>query len=235
MKTLETPWKCFVRACKEIRIDPIAASRCLTNLGVVQTGITDLTRQQVHTAQREQGHSHAAKIDCSFLTKPGEALALLDSAQAFAMSQKAAARISQCTELAHFCCIGSQLRSQGQACDFGSTVKALVSRGSLLSIITASPLESMQVSNEVSHAAISARTARARGAEIIRTVKTALEAAIAPLMTALEVRTSGRMKLYTPLYLVLKPASTQKMYATPCRLQLVMKWTGTSPHQQHTS
>ncbi len=117
-----------MRACAELRVDPIGASRTLTNLGVSKDGITNLTRQQVAAAQRGLGQTKpTATIDCSFLARPGEARALLDSVQAFVLSGKAAARVAQSPEVASFISTGCQLQSEGQPHTFQNIVDALVS------------------------------------------------------------------------------------------------------------
>jgi len=127
-KALDTQWKCFVRACAELKVDPIAASRCLTNLGVVKDGITNLTRQQVSTAQRALGHAqHQSTVDCSFLARPGEARALMDSVQAFALSGKAAAQVAQSAEVTLTISTGCQLQSEGLPHTFKDIVDAVVS------------------------------------------------------------------------------------------------------------
>ena len=109
-------------------MDPIAASRCLTNLGVVKDGITNLTRQQVSAAQRGLGHKQApACVDCSFLARPGEARALLDSVQAFALSGKAAARVAQSQEVTLAIATGCQLQSDCRPHTFQDIVDAIVS------------------------------------------------------------------------------------------------------------
>ena len=109
-------------------MDPIAASRCLTNLGVVKDGITNLTRQQVSAAQRGLGHKQTSGyVDCSFLARPGEARALLDSVQAFAMSGKAAARVAQSEEVTLFIATGCQLQAECRPLTFENIVDTIVS------------------------------------------------------------------------------------------------------------